>query len=80
MKDRLVTGYVYASLLLGHSEIKIIMQDVGCGVGGPARQIARTFGSSVVGLNNNGYQIERARIHTRTAKLNHLCSYIEVCM
>jgi sterol 24-C-methyltransferase len=34
--------------------------DVGCGVGGPAREIHRFSGASVVGLNNNDYQIARA--------------------
>lgn len=34
--------------------------DVGCGVGGPAREIAKFSGVNVVGLNNNDYQIERA--------------------
>lgn len=35
--------------------------DVGCGVGGPAREIAKFAGVNIVGLNNNDYQIERAR-------------------
>ncbi|KAF4627201.1 hypothetical protein G7Y89_g10959 [Cudoniella acicularis] len=34
--------------------------DVGCGVGGPAREIAKFTGAHVTGLNNNDYQIERA--------------------
>ncbi|KAL8672344.1 MAG: hypothetical protein Q9168_003197 [Polycauliona sp. 1 TL-2023] len=34
--------------------------DVGCGVGGPAREIAKFTGANIVGLNNNDYQIERA--------------------
>lgn len=34
--------------------------DVGCGVGGPAREMAKFAGVNVVGLNNNDYQIERA--------------------
>ncbi|KAF2026183.1 hypothetical protein EK21DRAFT_92623 [Setomelanomma holmii] len=34
--------------------------DVGCGVGGPAREIVKFAGVNVVGLNNNDYQIERA--------------------
>lgn len=34
--------------------------DVGCGVGGPAREIAKFADVNVVGLNNNDYQIERA--------------------
>ena len=35
--------------------------DVGCGVGGPAREIAKFAGVNITGLNNNDYQIERAR-------------------
>ena len=35
--------------------------DVGCGVGGPAREIAKFSGVNIVGLNNNDYQIERAK-------------------
>lgn len=31
--------------------------DVGCGVGGPARNIARFTGAHVTGLNNNSYQV-----------------------
>ncbi|KAL8707660.1 MAG: hypothetical protein Q9220_007322 [cf. Caloplaca sp. 1 TL-2023] len=34
--------------------------DVGCGVGGPAREIAKFTGANIVGLNNNDYQIDRA--------------------
>ena len=34
--------------------------DVGCGVGGPAREIAKFADVNIVGLNNNDYQIERA--------------------
>ncbi|KAL2117725.1 hypothetical protein VTJ04DRAFT_7385 [Mycothermus thermophilus] len=35
--------------------------DVGCGVGGPAREIAKFTDCHITGLNNNDYQIERAR-------------------
>lgn len=34
--------------------------DVGCGVGGPAREIIKFTGANVVGFNNNDYQIQRA--------------------
>ncbi|KIY02672.1 uncharacterized protein Z520_01137 [Fonsecaea multimorphosa CBS 102226] len=34
--------------------------DVGCGVGGPAREMIKFTGANVVGLNNNDYQIERS--------------------
>lgn len=51
--------------------------DVGCGVGGPARNIARLSGAQVVGLNINGYQVGRARQHTRRAGQEALCSFVE---
>jgi sterol 24-C-methyltransferase len=41
----------------------MIVLDVGCGVGKPAREIATFTGCNVVGLNNNAYQIERATAH-----------------
>ena len=34
--------------------------DVGCGVGGPAREMIRFTGCNVIGLNNNDYQIARS--------------------
>ncbi|ORY79878.1 sterol 24-C-methyltransferase [Protomyces lactucae-debilis] len=34
--------------------------DVGCGVGGPALEIAQFTGAHITGLNNNDYQISRA--------------------
>ena len=37
--------------------------DVGCGVGGPAREIVKFAGVNIVGLNNNDYQIERATMY-----------------
>ncbi|KAL2478349.1 Cycloartenol-C-24-methyltransferase [Forsythia ovata] len=36
--------------------------DVGCGIGGPLREIARFSSTSVTGLNNNEYQIERGKV------------------
>ena len=48
--------------------------DVGCGVGGPMGNLARHSGASFVGINNNAYQIERARRHTRGVRL--LCRFI----
>ena len=32
-------------------------QDCGCGVGGPAREIASFTGAKVIGINNNAYQV-----------------------
>ena len=49
--------------------------DIGCGVGGPARFIARHTGASIIGINNNAYQLERARKHTQKARLTHLVEF-----
>ena len=48
--------------------------DVGCGVGGPMRSIARFSGASIEGVNNNDYQLEKARTHNEAAGLGSQCS------
>ena len=48
--------------------------DVGCGVGGPMGNLARQTGASIVGININAYQIERAKVHTRDVR--SLCRFI----
>lgn len=45
--------------------------DVGCGVGGPAREIVKFSGVNVIGLNNNDYQIERATRYAQKEGLSH---------
>lgn len=49
--------------------------DVGCGVGGPAREMVRFSGCNVVGLNNNDYQIERATHYAQKEGLSHKLSF-----
>ena len=49
--------------------------DVGCGVGGPMRNIAHFSGARVVGINNNAYQIERGQAHNRKAGLEGQCEF-----
>jgi len=51
--------------------------DLGCGVGGPMRTIAREFGARITGINIHPGQIERARRYNRSQKLDHLCDFIE---
>jgi sterol 24-C-methyltransferase len=51
--------------------------DVGCGVGGPQREIAKFSGATVVGLNNNQYQADRANHLARTHKLDSICHAIK---
>lgn len=51
--------------------------DVGCGVGGPAREIARFADVHIVGLNNNEYQITRAQKHTKYAGLEDQVEFVK---
>jgi sterol 24-C-methyltransferase len=44
--------------------------DVGCGVGGPGREIIRFTGANVIGLNNNDYQIERSKYYAAKAGMS----------
>jgi sterol 24-C-methyltransferase len=62
----------WLALRLGLSPENRVL-DVGCGVGGPMRTIARFAGCKVTGINNNAYQLERARMHNRRANLEALC-------
>ncbi|EJD50998.1 hypothetical protein AURDEDRAFT_121438 [Auricularia subglabra TFB-10046 SS5] len=43
--------------------------DVGCGVGGPAREIAQFADCHIVGVNNNDFQVRRARKNAARAGL-----------
>ncbi|CAH1423856.1 unnamed protein product [Lactuca virosa] len=49
--------------------------DVGCGIGGPLREIARFSSTSVTGLNNNEYQITRGKTLNRVAGVEQTCSF-----
>ena len=51
--------------------------DVGCGVGGPAREIAKFTGAKIVGLNNNDYQIERATAYAEKENLAGQLKYVK---
>jgi sterol 24-C-methyltransferase len=51
--------------------------DVGCGVGGPAREIVKFTGAHVTGLNNNDYQIERATKYAQKEGLSHLLNFVK---
>ncbi len=50
--------------------------DIGCGVGGPAINIARATGASITGLNINAYQIARCRRAARAAGLEKTCDFL----
>lgn len=58
-----------------HIEEGMKVLDVGCGVGGPAREIAKFTGANIVGLNNNDYQIERATQYAAKEGLSKQLSF-----
>ena len=49
--------------------------DVGCGVGGPAKEIATFADCHIVGLNNNRYQVRKA---TELAKADGMQKMVEL--
>ncbi|XWS77394.1 hypothetical protein CRYUN_Cryun01aG0257800 [Craigia yunnanensis] len=51
--------------------------DVGCGIGGPLREIARFSSTSVMGLNNNEYQIARGKELNRIAGVDKTCNFVK---
>ncbi|KAF3330161.1 hypothetical protein FCM35_KLT05492 [Carex littledalei] len=51
--------------------------DVGCGIGGPLREIARFSGASVTGLNNNEYQISRGKELNNSVGLGQTCDFVK---
>lgn len=50
--------------------------DVGCGVGGPAREIARFAGVHITGITINEFQVQRARKLTQKAGLEGQCEFV----
>jgi sterol 24-C-methyltransferase len=51
--------------------------DVGCGVGGPMRTIARFTGAHVTGVTLNAHQVGRARQHNEDAGLSSSCELVQ---
>jgi sterol 24-C-methyltransferase len=51
--------------------------DVGCGVGGPAREIASFADVNITGLNNNDYQIERATNYAAKQGLSDRLNFVK---
>ena len=58
-----------------HKGMRIV--DVGCGVGGPMRRVARESGARVVCINNNEQQLEKARRQNAEAGLDHMAEYMK---
>jgi sterol 24-C-methyltransferase len=51
--------------------------DVGCGVGGPAREMVKFSGAHVTGLNNNDYQIDRATHYAEKQGLSEKMAFVK---
>ncbi len=51
--------------------------DIGAGIGGPMRQIARFSGATVRGINTNTYQIEKGNRYNADAGLSSIAGFIE---
>ena len=51
--------------------------DVGCGVGGPAREIAKFTGCHVTGLNINEYQVQRAARYAKKVDMEDQLEYVQ---
>jgi sterol 24-C-methyltransferase len=51
--------------------------DVGCGVGGPAREIVKFAGCHVTGLNINEYQVQRATHYAAKEGLSHKLDFVQ---
>jgi len=53
----------------------MVVLDLGCGIGGPLREIVRFSGAKIVGVNINEYQLKRAAELTEASGLSHLAEY-----
>jgi len=51
--------------------------DLGCGVGGPMRNISRFSGATIVGVNNSDYQVKICNKHTQNESLTKLVSIVK---
>lgn len=51
--------------------------DVGCGIGGPLREIARFSSTSITGLTNNEYHIKRGEELNRIAGVDKTCNFVK---
>ncbi len=66
----------YLAHMMGMREDMKVL-DVGCGVGGPAREIVKFSGANVLGLNNNDYQIARGNQYAMKEGLSSKLAFIK---
>ncbi|KAK7205974.1 sterol 24-C-methyltransferase [Myxozyma melibiosi] len=66
----------YLALKMGLNKgMKVL--DVGCGVGGPAQEMARFTECHVTGLNNNDYQVDRANAYATKLGLADKLNFVK---
>ncbi len=65
--------YLFEQLAL---KAGMVVLDIGCGIGGPMREIARHSGASIVGINTNAYQVYKAENYNKEAGLNGQCTLL----
>ncbi|KAI6044022.1 S-adenosyl-L-methionine-dependent methyltransferase [Pisolithus marmoratus] len=77
--SRFYKGEGFAASLARHEHYLAahMVLDVGCGVGGPAREIARFSDAHIVGLNNNLFQVNRARRYAEKAGLSGQITFVK---
>lgn len=64
-------------LMISKLDLKEGMEviDVGCGIGGPMRRVVAEAGVKVLGVNNNEYQLEKAKSLNAEAGIDHMVEY-----
>ncbi|SCW02818.1 LAFE_0F14950g1_1 [Lachancea fermentati] len=66
----------YLAYKAGIKEGDLVL-DVGCGIGGPAREICTFTGANIIGLNNNDYQLAKAKYYARKANLDKKLDFVK---
>jgi sterol 24-C-methyltransferase len=75
LKKALVRHERYLAERLGLTRNMRVL-DVGCGVGGPMREIAAFSGACIVGINSNAYQLCKCEKYNLEANLSSQCSLL----
>ena len=76
IKESLIEYEIEVGKLTGLKDgMKVL--DIGCGVGGPARTIARRFGCKVTGLVNSPWHVERGTQLNKEAGLESMIDMFE---
>ncbi|KAL2634511.1 hypothetical protein R1flu_005990 [Riccia fluitans] len=76
LKESIKRHEHFLALNLGlKPDMKVL--DVGCGIGGPLREIAAFSGAQITGLNNNSYQISRGEVLNKKVGLDKICNFMK---